>query len=113
MSPCPYRSRVLFGIVVLLVAAAPALRAQSGELPPATGSTGFCLFEVPAGNERRQWINLAHVQYVEQRAEEVHIYFGGGSLGSGHEARIPARTPDEAATLLQRLRREAAYCAGK
>jgi hypothetical protein len=104
----PPRPALLFAA---LLAAAPSLRAQS-DAPP-VGAPTFCLFEVPAANERRQWVNLAHVQYVEQRGDEIRIYFGGGNLGNGHEARLPARTADEAAAVLLRLRREAARCAGK
>lgn len=80
---------------------------------PAAGSPAFCLFEVPASGERRQWVNLAHILYIEQRNEEIRAYFGGGNLGSGHEARIPAKTPEEAAAVLQKMRNEAARCAGK
>jgi hypothetical protein len=81
--------------------------------PPAVGSPAFCLFEIPPNGERRQWVNLAHIQYIEQRTDEVRAYFGGGNLGSGHEARIPAKTPEEVAAVLQRMRAEAARCAGK
>ena len=76
------------------------------------GSTGFCLFEIPSAVDRRQWVNLAHVQYVEQRNDEVRLYFGGGNFGSGHEVRIPAKSAEEAGVILQKLKREAARCAG-
>jgi hypothetical protein len=96
---------------LLLLAVAPAAAAPND--PPAAGSVAFCLFEIPPNGERRQWVNLAHIQYIEQRNDEVRAYFGGGNLGSGHEARIPAKTPEEVAAVLQKMRAEAARCAGK
>ena len=61
----------------------------TGALAQATGSTAFCLFPVPADGGIQRWINLGIVQYVEARNDDVRIYYGGGNLGSGHEARIP------------------------
>ncbi|WP_079435258.1 hypothetical protein [Zoogloea sp. LCSB751] len=74
-------------------------------------SAGFCLFPLPSDSGVQRWINLGIVQYVDVRPDEVRIYFGGGNLGSGHEARIPAKGREEADALLARLRRAAAACA--
>ncbi|MCK6393223.1 hypothetical protein [Zoogloea sp.] len=83
----------------------------SGALAQATGSTAFCLFPVPADGGVQRWINLGIVQYVEARNDDVRIYYGGGNLGSGHEARIPVKSREEAEAVLARLRRSAALCA--
>ena len=90
--------------LILLVLALPAL-AQS------PGSTAFCLFPVPADGGVQRWINLGIVQYVDVRADDVRIYYGGGNLGSGHEARIPVKDREEADAVLARLRRSATLCA--
>lgn len=74
------------------------------------GSTGFCLFEIPPVNDRRQWVNLAHVQYIELRSDELRLYFGGGNFGSGHEARLPVRGKDDAAAQVKRLQDAARAC---
>ncbi len=95
------RTALLFA---LLFQAVPAL-AQD------TGSTAFCLFPVPADGGVQRWINLGIVQYVDARADDVRIYYGGGNLGSGHEARIPVKSREEADAVLARLRRSAALCA--
>ena len=78
--------------------------------PPPSGSPTFCLFEVPASGERKQWINLVHVQYIEQRADELRIYYGGGNFGGGHEVRLPVHGRDEAAQLVKRLQDAARAC---
>ncbi len=83
----------------------------TGTLAQATGSTAFCLFPVPADGGVQRWINLGIVQYVEARNDDVRIYYGGGNLGSGHEARIPVKSREEADAVLSRLRRSAALCA--
>lgn len=83
----------------------------TGALAQATGSTAFCLFPVPADGGVQRWINLGIVQYVEARNDDVRIYYGGGNLGSGHEARIPVKSREEADAVLSRLRRSAALCA--
>jgi hypothetical protein len=83
----------------------------TGALAQATGSTAFCLFPVPADGGVQRWINLGIVQYVEARNDDVRIYYGGGNLGSGHEARIPVKSREEAEAVLARLRRSAALCA--
>lgn len=79
--------------------------------PAAAGSTAFCLFALPPDNATHRLINLGIVQYVDLRVDEVRIYFGGGNLGSGHEARIPVRSRDEADAVLARLRATATRCA--
>lgn len=92
--------------------AALALTAGAAEPAPApAGSTAFCLFALPADNGTQRFINLGIVQYVDLRADELRIYFGGGNLGSGHEARIPVKSRDEADAVLARLRTTAARCA--
>lgn len=83
----------------------------TGALAQATGSTAFCLFPVPADGGVQRWINLGIVQYVEVRNDDVRIYYGGGNLGSGYEARIPVKGREEAEAVLARLRRSAALCA--
>ena len=74
------------------------------------GSTSFCLFELPGGGDRTQWINLGIVQYIEVRADEIRIFYGGGNLGSGHEARIAVKQRQDALALLDRLRETARAC---
>lgn len=93
-----------------LLAFSIALTASPGRAAEA-GSTAFCLFPLPADGGTQRFINLGIVQYVDVRADEVRLYFGGGNLGSGHEARLPARGRDEAEAILARLRSAAARCA--
>ncbi len=101
--------------VLLALCAAGALPlsapARAQEAGPPAGSSAFCLFPLPADNGTQRSINLGIVQYVDVRADEVKIAFGGGNLGSGHEARIPVRSRDEADVVLARLRQAAARCA--
>lgn len=79
--------------------------------PVIPGSTAFCLYEVPTDEAgKRRWINLGIVQYVEATAREVRVVYGAGAFGAGHEARIPVSGPDEAQTILEKLRRVAAAC---
>jgi len=79
--------------------------------PVSAGSTAYCLYEVPADEPgKRRWINLAIVQYVEATRTEVRIYFGGGSFGSGHEGKIPISSMEEAAAIMEKLRKAAAAC---
>ncbi|KAB2963194.1 hypothetical protein [Zoogloea sp.] len=96
--PCPV-------LAISLALAAPLAWAADA------GSTAFCLFPLPADGGTQRLINLGIVQYVDVRADEVRIYFGGGNLGSGHEARLPARSRDEAEAILARLRSAATRCA--
>lgn len=91
-------------LLAALLAVFPAMAQDAG-------SGGFCLFVLPAENGSQRAINLGIVQYVEVRADEVRIYYGGGNLGSGYEARLPVKSRDEADAVLARLRRTAANCA--
>jgi hypothetical protein len=75
------------------------------------GSTAFCLYEIPVDETgKRRWINLGIVQYVEATRSEVKISYGGGGLGSGHDARIPTASAEEAQVILEKMRRVAAAC---
>lgn len=93
-----------FLLVVACLLAPPALADEAA-------SAGFCLFPLPSDSGVQRWINLGIVQYVDARADDVRIYYGGGNLGSGHEARIPVKSREEADAVLARLRRSAALCA--
>ena len=96
--------------LILAAILAGGLRAACAETLSA-GSTAYCLYEVPADDPgKRRWINLAIVQYVEASRSEVKVYFGGGSFGSGHEARIPISSMEEAAVVMEKLRKAAATC---
>jgi hypothetical protein len=85
--------------------------AQESSLPP--GSTAFCLFEVSGHGEKKVFINLGIVQYIEVLRDELRISYGGGNLGSGHEVRLPIKNVDEANVFLQRLKQTAADCQRK
>ena len=75
------------------------------------GTTAFCLYEVPLDESgKRRWINLGIVQYVEATQTEVKIFYGAGSFGSGHEARIPVTGMEAALQVLEKMRRVAAAC---
>jgi hypothetical protein len=92
----------------LLCAATSAAAQESDRL----GTSAFCLFELPGG-DKRLLINLAIVQYVEVARNEVKIAYGGGNFGSGHVARLPAKTPEERDALLARLKKTARACQEK
>ena len=97
------------GIICAALALGGA-RAACAE-PVIAGSTAFCLYEIPTEEAgKRRWINLGIVQYVEATRTELKIYYGGGSLGSGHEVKIPFASMEEAATILEKLRKTAAAC---
>jgi hypothetical protein len=98
-------------MLVSLILAAGNSFAQEGSLPP--GSTSFCLFEVPVHSEKKMFINLGIVQYIEVLRDELRISYGGGNLGSGHEVRVPIKSVDEANVFLQRLKQTAADCQRK
>jgi hypothetical protein len=75
------------------------------------GSAAFCLYEIPVDdNGKRRWINLGIVQYVEATRAEVKISYGGGNFGSGHEARIPVASMEEAVAMIEKMRKAAAAC---
>jgi len=96
-------------VLPAMLFAAPLPAAQ--DVLPGGGSTSFCPFPLPAESGTQRFINLGIVQYIDVRADEVKIAFGGGNLGSGHEARIPVQSRDEADAVLARLRQTAARCA--
>lgn len=75
------------------------------------GSTAFCLYEVPLDETgKRRWINLGIVQYIDATQTEVRIFYGAGSLGSGHEAKVPVASMEAALLVLEKMRRVAAAC---
>jgi len=97
----------LLGAATLALVGARATFAQ----PVISGSTAFCPYEVPADETgKRRWINLGIVQYVEATRTELKIAYGAGSFGSGHEARIPVTSVEEALTVLEKMRKVAASC---
>ena len=107
-------------ILPLLLGACSALAqtqgasASANSTPPNAGpigSTAFCLFALPAENGTQRWVNLGIVQYVEARVDAVQITYGGGNLGSGYDAKIPVKSPDEARAVMLRLRQTAEDCA--
>ncbi|HET7776552.1 MAG TPA: hypothetical protein VFK74_09305 [Azospira sp.] len=75
-----------------------------------TGSAAFCLFEIAPDTERRLWLNLGIVQYLEWRPNELRIFYGGGNLGSGHEYRLAAGK-EEARAFIEKMQAAAALCA--
>jgi hypothetical protein len=99
--------------LLLIVCAALALtgtRVASAQ-PVIPGSIAFCLYEIPIDEAgKRRWINLGIVQYIEATRSEVKIAYGAGGLGSGHEARIAVASTEEAAAILEKMRRVAAAC---
>lgn len=114
-------NRLLPLIMLCLALLTASFFAEAQDTPPtppaaassstAAGSTAFCLYELPADeNGRRRWVNLGIVQYVEFGHNELRIYYGGGNLGSGHEARLPITNPAQLQETLDRLRQAAANC---
>lgn len=98
---------------LLIASAACALLAARTAVaqPVVPGSTAFCLYEIPVDEAgKRRWINLGIVQYVEATRTELKISYGGGGFGSGHELKIAVAGMDEAAALLEKMRRVAAAC---
>ena len=100
------------GFAVVAVLALPwGLAPAQDKMPGEPGSPSFCLFEVPNGDgERRRWVNLGIVQYVEAGSSDVRLVFGGGNLGSGYEVRIPMASADEGLAFIDRLRTAAGQC---
>lgn len=96
----------------MLGAAAASAGAEQPAMP-LPSSNALCLFETPSQQDRRTFLNLGAVQYIEMRSDELRIYYGGGNLGSGHELRIPVRSSEEARTYLQRMQATATQCAKK
>lgn len=100
-------------VIALLGAVAIAtVGASTGHAQPVIpGSTAFCLFEVPVDETgKRRWINLGIVQYVEATRSEVRVFYGAGSFGAGHEAKFVVSSLEEAAAILEKMRRVAAAC---
>lgn len=100
-------------LFALAGAALPAAAQTAAAVATTSASTSFCLFEAVPQADRRLFINLGIVQYIEMRSDELRIYYGGGNLGSGHEFRLPVRSPEEAADYLRRMQATAAACAAK
>lgn len=97
--------------VWLALLAGKAAFAQNGTPTAPTGSTAFCLYELPAEEAgRRRWVNLGIVQYVEAGRNEVRLYYGGGHFGSGHVARIAVSGAADAQLVVDRIRLVAASC---
>ena len=79
--------------------------------PVIPGSTAFCLYEIPVDEAgKRRWINLGIVQYVEATRTELKISYGGGGFGSGHDVKIAVASMEDAAVILEKMRRVAAAC---
>lgn len=84
---------------------------STGAQPVMPGSIAFCLYEVPTDETgKRRWINMGIVQYVEATRTEVKIFYGAGSFGAGHEAKIPVAGMEEALAIMEKMRRVAAAC---
>lgn len=99
------KNRLLLAIPLLLTALG------TGRAVAADGSGGFCLFELPdEGTGKHKYINLTIVQFVEVSKDEFKITYGGGALGSGYEAKVVLKMPDEGRALLERMRKTAADC---
>ncbi|MCK9387236.1 MAG: hypothetical protein M0Q22_02420 [Sulfuritalea sp.] len=72
----------------------------------------FCLFEIPPDGEKRVWINLSTIQYIEMRQHDLRIYYGGGKLGSGHELRVPIVGKDDGYAFMKKMQTTAVSCGG-
>ncbi|WP_035059912.1 hypothetical protein [Andreprevotia chitinilytica] len=80
-------------------------------LIPALSQAGpFCPWKLPGDAKSERYLNLTVVQYIELTDSELHLTYGGGNLGSGHDARIPVKSRDEAQKLLQDMRDTAKHC---
>ena len=97
----------LLGVAAFALTGTRAACAQ----PVIPGSTAFCLYEIPVDEAgKRRWINLGIVQYVEATRTELRISYGGGGFGSGHDVKIPVASMEDAAVILEKMRRVAAAC---
>ncbi len=77
----------------------------------AAGSITFCLFELPgSANGTKRLINLIGVQYLELGSDQLRIFYGGGNLGAGYEARIALKGRDEGQDLIARMQKAAQEC---
>lgn len=99
-------------LLAALLLKASLVHAQEHMAPITTtkGSAAFCLYELPDEDGKRRWINLGMVQYLEFVRNELRIYYGGGSLGSGHEARLPITGLAQLEETLEKIRQVAANC---
>ncbi|MDR3427213.1 MULTISPECIES: hypothetical protein [Silvimonas] len=74
----------------------------------------FCLWHAPWGKDVQgkpdRWLNLTVVQYVDVTDNDVHVVFGGGNLGSGHDLHIPVKNRDDAQKILKDLTETARTC---
>jgi len=90
---------------------APARADKTGASGRAAGSITFCLFELPgSSSETRRLINLVGVQYVELSSDQLRIFYGGGNMGSGYEARIALKSREEGQDLITRMQKAAQEC---
>lgn len=106
-----YRYRLAAAVALSGIGIAAAQEpAPAPAAKPSFGSTAFCLYELPAEGDKRRWVNLGIVQYLEFNKTEIRMYYGGGNLGSGHEARIPVPDGAQVDDVLNRLRQAAANC---
>jgi hypothetical protein len=109
------KNHILLGAMLIGSTACAQTPSAPAAAPPfgagSVGSGNFCLFALPADDGAQRWINLGIVQFVEIRADSVLITYGGGNLGSGHEAKIPVNSREEASAILNRLRQTAEDCA--
>lgn len=98
-------------VLMLIAGSGFAQQASTAPVAPAKGSTAFCLYELPLGEDgKRRWLNLGIVQYLELGRNELRIYYGGGNLGSGYEARLPVANTEELDALLEKIKQTAANC---
>ena len=67
----------------------------------------FCVWKVPASKDAAmkfdRYLNLTVVQYIDVSDTDVHIVFGGGNLGSGHDLHIPVKNRAEGQRIVQDL----------
>ena len=103
--------RLAVGVAISVLSALPSATLAQTD-PSSSGSIAFCLFELPPDGEKRVWMNLSFVQYIEMRPTELRIYYGGGSFGSGYEQRIPLTGKDDGLAFVKRMQIAAASCRG-
>lgn len=98
------------GALILSIALLQSPVSAQADMPSPSGSSAFCLFELPSDGEKRIWVNLDIVQYIELRPTELRVYFGGGNLGSGHELRMPIVSKEEGLAFIKRMQATATSC---
>ncbi len=90
---------------------APTRADKTGASGRAAGSITFCLFELPgSSSETRRLINLVGVQYVELSSDQLRIFYGGGNMGGGYEARIALKRREDGQDLIARMQKAAQEC---